>query len=63
MDQKSRAELFVELEQRLLASRKNTQEAIRRLDEVFYAAEREKREIASYYRLRRIQRLEASHAA
>jgi ferritin-like metal-binding protein YciE len=62
MKQNSRAELFAELQERVRASRKNTEESVRNLNEVFYSAEREKQQIASYYRLRRLQRLSRSHA-
>jgi hypothetical protein len=57
MDQTSRADLFAELEQRVLTSRDNTAQIIRDLNEVFQRAERAKRDIAAYYRERRLQRL------
>jgi hypothetical protein len=57
MDQKSRDELFAELLQRVRASTSRTQEALRQLNEEFERSERRKREIASYYRERRLQRL------
>lgn len=61
MDQKPRAEFFAELEQRVLASRKRSEALLRNLNEVFYSAERAKREIARSYHQRRLQRLSRSH--
>jgi cell shape-determining protein MreC len=62
MEQQSRDELFAELRQRVLASRTRTQESLRQLNEEFERSERRKREIASYYRERRLQRLLRSGA-
>lgn len=62
MGQKSRAELFAELEQQVLDSIRNTQQIIRELDEEAQRSNRRKREIASYYRQRRLERLLRSEA-
>lgn len=62
MDPQAKAELYAELEQRMLDIVRNSEKTLRDFTEAYYGAERRKREIASYYRMRRLQRLSSSHA-
>jgi hypothetical protein len=57
MEAQTDTEFWDEIEQRALASAREVRAAMRELNEVYYRAERAKREIAEYYRLRRLQRL------
>lgn len=56
MDQQATAELYEELRQQALASMKRTEEIVRKMNDEYYRAEQAKRDIASYYRRRRLQR-------
>lgn len=62
MSNQEKTELYAELEQRLLTVIKNNEAIRRELNEVFSSTERAKREIESYYRMRRLRRLAARHA-
>lgn len=57
MEAQTDTEFWDEIERRALASAQLARAAMRDLNEVYYRAERRKREIAEYYRLRRLQRL------
>lgn len=57
MDQKSRAELFAQLERDVLASIENSDRIARNLNESFDRSERRKRQIEADYRQRRLERL------
>lgn len=57
MEARTETESWAELEQRALASARRAQEGLRELNEAYFSAERRKREIADYYRLRRLRRL------
>jgi hypothetical protein len=63
MDPQAKAELFADLEQRMLAIARNGEKRLHDFNEAYYDAERRKREIAAYYLRRRLQRLARSHAA
>lgn len=62
MDPQVKAELYAELEQRMLDIVRNSEKTLRDFTEAYNDAERRKREIASYYQRRRLQRLSSSHA-
>ena len=62
MDPQAKAELFAQLEQRMLAIATNGEKLLRDFNEAYYDAERRKWEIANYYHQRRRQRLARSHS-
>jgi hypothetical protein len=62
MDPQAKAELFAELEQRMLEIARNGEKLLRDFNEAYYDAERRKREIANHYHRRRLQRLSHGRA-
>lgn len=63
MTDQEKTKMCAELEEQLLGIIRDTEADIQNLNEVYLSAERAKREIESYYRLRRLQRLQQEAAA